>query len=103
MDELTKAFKDQKAEYERSWSGCNRHPESESEEEKPEEEWSLKIIRVANGYILRCIDGISVIEDDEQDDLKAHVELLYCVMDHFNFQGSKHDKERIKVIREEQQ
>jgi hypothetical protein len=63
--------------------------------------WDLHIVRAQNGYILTDQDGRdSVIEEDEQDELKAHEHLLWQIMEYFAFEGSRHDKERIRVIRE---
>jgi hypothetical protein len=65
------------------------------------EEWSLKIVRVDNGYILMGWpnDTQCVIEMDKFDELKGHEELLRDVMDYFDFQGSKHDAERLQITR----
>ena len=67
-------------------------------------EWSLHISKVENGYLCRKEtdegDEYFVIEEDEVDDLKAHENLLWAVMDYFNFGGSKHDKERLRIVRE---
>ena len=72
---------------------------------------TLKISRGDNGYKLTWHeeqdDGSSArcesyIQDDEQDELKSGEELLNWIKDYFNFQGSKHDAERIFVIREKQ-
>ena len=68
--------------------------------------WDLKITSVNNGYTLEGTFGmdeeksIDVIEEDEMDELVAGENLLWAVMDYFNFGGSKHDKERIRIIRE---
>lgn len=66
--------------------------------------WSLTITSEINCYILEgIIDGVHrrwSIEEDEKDALKMHQELLWDVMSYFCFSGSKHDKERIQVIRE---
>jgi len=63
--------------------------------------WELKISRVANGYILD--DGGThppqVIEESETDELYAHEQLLWRTMEHFNFQGSTHDMERLYIVR----
>ena len=65
--------------------------------------WSLKIIRNGNGYTLKGNDGFDlVIQEDEKDELKDHEELLWEIMNYFNFGGSKHDARRIKIIIEEQ-
>ena len=74
--------------------------------------WSLEIVRVDNGYILTSPDceglGASewVIEDgpdgNEFINLSSGEALLWEVMDYFNFGGSKHDAERIRIVREEQ-
>jgi hypothetical protein len=66
---------------------------------------TLNILRIDNGYILRGPLGedISVIEDVASDELHSHEVLLWEVMDHFNFAGSKHDKERLRIVRESQE
>ncbi len=68
-------------------------------------EWSLKIVRANNGYILYNeieYDPPLVIEDDEKDCLKSHEELLWEIVNYFNFGGSKHDKVRLRVTRVKQ-
>ena len=71
--------------------------------------WSLEIERVDNGYLLTASDqegdGPStwVIEDDDEGgfvNLTSGENLLWEVMDFFNFGGSKHDKQRIRIVRE---
>ena len=72
-----------------------------------EEDWALNITRTNNGYLIESTDYDSegnaitrkhVIQDCEQNELKSHRELLWEVMEFFNFQGSKHDNERIRII-----
>jgi hypothetical protein len=71
------------------------------EDEIVREEWSLKIIRVDNGYFLEGADGARiVIQERDEDELLEHENLLFEVMAYFNFGGTKHDKERIRIIRE---
>jgi hypothetical protein len=65
-------------------------------------DWFLRISKVSNGYILTSTDMQEVIEDDDKDELKSGEELLWKVMEYFNFYGSKHDPERLRVIREKQ-
>jgi hypothetical protein len=74
-----------------------------------EEDWSLRIERASDGYILKGIaaDGSDstikkVIEDDEEDELRSHEKLLWAVMEYFNFQGTKHDKKRLFIVRNKQ-
>ena len=71
------------------------------------EEWSMKIIRTNNGYIVSTPSESQdmesqefVLEDNDADALRSHQDLLYEVMDYFAFSGSKYDKERLKVVRE---
>ena len=74
--------------------------------------WSLEIIRVDNGYILTApdYDGLGmaewVIEDGEDTagliNLTSGENLLWEVMEYFGFGGSKHDGERIRIVREGQ-
>lgn len=71
--------------------------------ENAREAWLLQIERTKNGYILLGNDGLSVIEEDDQDELKEHEKLLWAVMEYFGFQGSKHDKQRLRVMREQQE
>ncbi len=68
-------------------------------------DWGMEIIRVGNGYKLRMAGDAelimeAVVEDAEDDELKAGEELLWTVMEHFGFGGSRHDKERITITRE---
>ena len=71
---------------------------------------SLTIQRLDNGYLLTSPDceglgaGEWVIEDgpDGNDfiNLSSGEALLWEVMDYFSFGGSKHDAERIRIVRE---
>lgn len=77
--------------------------DEEETKSNEKEKWQLVITSVNNGYIIEpCEEPISVIQENEKDELKAHEELLYTVMEYFNFQGSKHDAERLKIVREKQ-
>ena len=67
--------------------------------------WKLIIERTDNGYILIIPENEEeperkLVIEDAQDLLKAHENLLWEVMEYFAFGGSKHDKERIRIIRE---
>lgn len=69
------------------------------------EEWKLTIIRGSNGYIIEGTNGEDssyklVIQEDDKDELKAHEELLWEIMEYFAFLGSKHDSERLRIVRE---
>lgn len=72
------------------------------------DDWFLKIIRAQNGYLLEyeyeSEDGlkkvINVIQEDPKDELKEHEELLQYITEYFAFLGSKHDAERLRVVRE---
>lgn len=67
------------------------------------QDWSLQITRVDNGYYLVGIDGEKfVIEEKPDDKLHEHEQLLFMVREYFDFQGSKHDKERIVILRQPQ-
>jgi len=77
-------------------------PEMLKEKEK-REEWSLKIVRIDNGYKLTGNGEIikeMVIEDSDTDELKGHEQLLWQIMEYFNFGGSKHDPERLRIVRQ---
>jgi len=67
--------------------------------------WTCTIERVDNGYKIKYEgeNGPSwhVIQEDEVDGLKDHEELLFWLMDYFNFGGSKHDPERLRIKREQ--
>lgn len=66
--------------------------------------WQLKITRTDNGYIIEVPNELPhVIQENQNDELKEHEELLWCVMEYFNFQGSKHDSERLRIVREKQE
>ena len=64
--------------------------------------WSLTITRIDNGYTLIGHDINCVVEDDDEDELISHEQLLWYIMEYFNFGGSKHDSERIRIVREKQ-
>jgi hypothetical protein len=75
-------------------------------------EWSVTIFSGRNGYRMEWDDVLDdgstahvfeVIEDDFLDDLKHHEKLLCWIADFFGFSGSKHDHERIKVVREKRE
>jgi hypothetical protein len=63
----------------------------------------LTISRASNGYVVQWHeDGFSqieVIEGSETDALKDGESLLWLIMDHYGFGGSKHDAERIRIVR----
>lgn len=68
----------------------------------------LLIERVHNGYLITADLNTEderriVLEENTDDELKAHEQLLYEIMDFFGFVGSKHDKERIRINREKQE
>lgn len=80
-------------------------PEMVAEKNNEREEWSLKIVRVDNGYELTGSgDPLSrvgmVREDLETDQLKSCEQLLWDVMNYFNFGGTKHDPERLRIVRQ---
>lgn len=71
--------------------------------------WSVEISRGENGY--KCGYWVDTeddqwerkeeyIQDDEVDELKSGEELLWWVLEYFSLGGSKHDPERIRIIRE---
>lgn len=70
---------------------------------------TLKITRGDNGYRLNWVDydeeGRKIqceeyVQDDEQDELRAIESLLWWIINHYGFYGSKHDPERIRIVRE---
>jgi hypothetical protein len=67
--------------------------------------WNCKIERADNGYLISFLDEYNskifhVIEEDDNDVLKEHEELHWWIMDYFGHLGSKHDKERLRIVRE---
>jgi len=76
--------------------------EQDFEAKVPEnEQWQLLITRVENGYYIKAPNEQPyVIQENEKDELKDHEELLWYIMEYFNFGGSKHDLERLRIIRE---
>lgn len=65
--------------------------------------WTCTIEKVDNEYLIEYEgeNGIHwhVIEEDEVDPLKEHEELVWWLMEYFNFLGSKH-QERLRIVRE---
>jgi len=70
--------------------------------------WGLYIVKANNGYTLEGkfgndeLPSVTVIEETE-DGIDYNMSLLWEVMEYFNFGGSKHDKERIRIIKEKQE
>ncbi len=72
--------------------------------------WKLEIDRAHNGYVVSYetesednsgpFIATEVIQDDEKDELRSHEELLWFITEFFGFIGSKHDDERLRVVRE---
>ena len=70
--------------------------------------WKLEINREDNGYTLngkfRDSDIVStMVIEETNDELEVHEKLLWNIMEYFAFSGSKHDDERIRVVREKQE
>ena len=74
--------------------------------------WKLEISRGENGYKCRYDEEIEdgeviyreeYIQDDEGDELKSGEELLWYVLEYFGLGGSKHDPERLRIIREKKE
>ena len=66
-------------------------------------EWSLNISRCENGSLLikesdEKLDHY-VIQETDGDDLKAGEELLWAVMEYFDFRESKHNFKRLTIVR----
>lgn len=67
------------------------------------DDWGIEILFADDGFVIRDNEGKRYpIQSDEIDELKAGEELLWFILDFFNLRGSKHDEERLKVIREKQ-
>ena len=67
----------------------------------------LKIERVLDGYIFTDSDDfgdeVNVIEEDDNDELAGIEKLLWRIVDALGFYGSKHDAERIRIIRQKRE
>ena len=63
-------------------------------------DYSLIIIKVENGYVLKGNDNTFVIENKDLDDKETFTgrDLLFFVRDYFDLRGSKHDKYRLNVV-----
>ena len=73
-----------------------------------ENQYSLKISRAMNGYVV-CFDNgdmvvEEVFEDEEEEfgELYSMEKVLWRVLNYFGVFGSKHDKKRIRIHIEEQ-
>ena len=70
------------------------------------EGWRITIEKVESGYILDVPEPDDelgkkwVRGEDEQDELKAIEAVLWDVLGYFGHSGSKHDAERIRIVRE---
>lgn len=72
--------------------------------------YTVKVTRGQNGYKLEWRDEEGpegrkedYIQDDDYDELKSGIELLWWIMEFFGLLGSKHDPERIRIIREKKE
>ncbi len=65
---------------------------------KDEDEWELNITKIDDHYIFKGKPGIC--EEITKWIVKGDLEMLNETGDFFNVFGSKHDFERIRVIRE---
>ena len=60
----------------------------------------MEIIKINNGFSIKDSSGeTTVIEASDSDELRAIERLLWTIIEFFGFVGSKHDTERIWVIR----
>jgi hypothetical protein len=70
------------------------------------EGWRITIEKVESGYILDVPEPDDelgkkwVREEDGEDELKAIEAVLWDVLGYFGHSGSKHDAERIRIVRE---
>lgn len=70
--------------------------------------WKCSIEKCENGFVViypkeiedNIVDVLHVIEESETDKLKEIEDLLFWIIDYFDYYGSKHDPERITVTRE---
>lgn len=71
--------------------------------------WFCSIEKVDNGYLIEYPEELDngtgdikrhVIEENDQDELASHEALLWWLVEYFDFYGSKHDLERIRIVRE---
>lgn len=66
-----------------------------------EEKFGLYTERVSDGYMIEGSgDEIVVVADDDGDELESGERLLWEVMEYFGLYGSKHDAERLRIVRE---
>jgi len=70
--------------------------------------YSVRIIRGGNGYRLNWTEDTEdgeikqeeYIQDDEADELRSTEALLWWILEWAGKMGSKHDPERLRVVRE---
>ena len=73
------------------------------------EGWTITIEKVGSGYILEVpvpndeLGKKWVREEDGEDELKAIETVLWDVLTYFGHYGSKHDDERIRIVREKRE
>ena len=73
------------------------------------EGWTITIEKVGSGYILEVPEPNDelgkkwVREEDDQDELKAIETVLWDILNYFGHGGSKHDDERIRIVREKRE
>ena len=73
------------------------------------EGWTITIEKTNTGYILNVPESTDdlgkkwVREEDGNDDLKAIEAVLWDILEYFGHYGSKHDSERIRIVREKRE
>ena len=68
--------------------------------------YELKITRVENGYLLEGIfleseEASFFVLEDEKDEMRSGEKLLWEVIEYFGLSGSRYDKERLRITREQ--
>ncbi len=71
--------------------------------------WQITITKADNGWVLEYpsdVEGelepryLAVEDPPDGNEVKSAQKMLWEVMEYFNLFGSKHDSERLRVIRE---
>ena len=70
--------------------------------------WSIRIEKTETGYVLDTPEPNEELgkrwvreeSDDENDELHAIERVLWDILQYFGHYGSKHDPERLRIVRE---
>lgn len=64
------------------------------------DDWGVEIVRTDNGFLIKDNDGkITVVEDNDNDELSSEEKLLWKMISFFNLGGNQFNFECLSIVR----